>query len=201
MKNKNSIVAVFDFDHTLTNCDSLLHFLFYTTNFWKTCFLLAQLSPQFIQYAFGLLSRQEMKEKVLKAFFKGWPLSKLQSFGKQYAVSYLDSCLKKEAIERLKWHQAQKHRCLLLSASPEFYLKFLAERHGFEKVLGSKIELTQDKCATGALEGLNCWGQEKKRRLLEYLKNEKPILYVYGDSRGDQELLDMADHPFYRKFS
>lgn len=35
----------------------------------------------------------------------------------------------------------------------------------------------------------------------EYLGPDKEYqLYVYGDSRGDKEVLELADFPFYRKF-
>jgi phosphoserine phosphatase len=35
--------------------------------------------------------------------------------------------LRPEAVGRLHWHQAQGHRTVLLSASPEIYLKPWAE--------------------------------------------------------------------------
>ena len=38
-------------------------------------------------------------------------------------------------------------------------------------------------------------------RLRDYLGSTENVqLYVYGDSRGDQEILALADYPFYRKF-
>ena len=74
-------------------------------------------------------------------------------------------------------------------------------KYGFEAVLASRLEVTPDGVITGNLAGKNCWGPEKKRRLLEYLGEEKPSsLYVYGDSLGDADILAIADHPFYRKF-
>lgn len=196
-----SIIAIFDFDHTLTNRDSLLPFLFYVQGFWKTIYFLILLIPFFIRYLLGNLSRQSMKEKIITRFMGGRSFVDLQNLGKQYADNQLDRYLKPKAIKRLNWHQSQGHRCLLISASLEFYLIPWAMRHGFESVLASRLEITPDGDVTGRLNGLNCWGPEKERRLFAYLNAEEPAqFYVYGDSRGDQEILALAHYPFYRKF-
>lgn len=48
---------------------------------------------------------------------------------------------------------------------------------------------------TGRFITLNCYGQEKVKRLLEIEPDRKEyILVAYGDSRGDKELLEFADH-------
>ena len=199
----SSIIAVFDFDHTLTDCDSLLPFLCYIQGIWKASYHLAALSPAFFRFFAGSLSRQEIKEKILTRFLGGCSFADVQALGENYADRQLDHYLKPEALQRLLWHQVQGHRCLLVSASLEFYLKPWAKRHGFEEVIASRLELTSRGLVTGKLAGLNCWGPEKERRLLAYLgakPKESYELYVYGDSRGDQEILALADHPFYRRF-
>ena len=51
---------------------------------------------------------------------------------------------------------------------------------------------------TGRLDGPNCRGPEKERRLRAWLTDrglEKATLWAYGDSRGDRELLALADRP------
>jgi phosphatidylglycerophosphatase C len=178
-------IAVFDFDHTLTDRDSLLPFLFDMRGFRKTILHLAALTPSFLRYLLGNISRQSIKEKILTRFLGGVLFTELQSFGQHYADHRLDHFLKPQALQRLVWHQAQGHRCILVSAS-----------------LASRLELSSTGNVTGRLIGLNCWGPEKKRRLLNYLGTaDQGTLYVYGDSRGDHDLLAIADHPFYRKFS
>ncbi|MCB1149091.1 MAG: HAD-IB family hydrolase, partial [Chlamydiia bacterium] len=53
---------------------------------------------------------------------------------------------------------------------------------------------------TGKLLGANCRGPEKVRRILEtFGPKESYLLYAYGDSAGDREMLALADHPFFRK--
>jgi HAD superfamily hydrolase (TIGR01490 family) len=198
---RSSIVAAFDFDHTLIDRDSLLPFLIYIQGIWKTSYHLAVLGPAFVRYLTGHLSRQGVKEKILSRFMGGKLFTEVQALGQIYADQQLDDYLKPKAIERLAWHQAQGHRCILVSASLEIYLKPWAIRHGFEEVLASRLELTETGHIMGHLEGLNCWGSEKERRLLAYLgPKENYTLYVYGDSRGDQEMLALADYPHYHTF-
>ncbi len=201
MDTSSPIIAVFDFDHTLTDRDSLVPFLFYIQGFWKTMYHFIALGPAFTKYLMGLLSRQSIKEKILTRFIGNRLFADVQALGETYADQQLDRYLKPEALKRLAWHQAQGHRCLLVSASLEFYLKPWAARHGFEEVIASRLELTPTGYVTGRLIGFNCWGPEKKRRLLAYLDSTKQAqLYVYGDSRGDHEILALADYSFYRKF-
>lgn len=197
-----STIAAFDFDNTLTDRDSLVPFLFYTYGWMKTSYHLARLTPFFIGFLLGQVPRQTVKEKILTRFFKGKKLTDIQAYAQSFADQQLDRYLKPEALQRLAWHQAQGHRCVLVSASIELYLQPWAKRHGFEAVMGSRLEITPDGKITGRLVGANCWGPEKPRRLLAYIgPKEQYQLYVYGDSRGDQELLACADYPFYQKFS
>lgn len=194
-------VAAFDFDNTLTKRDSLLPFLFYLHGYIKTCYLLLSLLPSFVHFIAGNISRQEIKEKILTRFIGGMPLKKVEAAGKEYADKHLDCLLKQTGMQRLSWHHSQGHCTLLVSASPEFYLIPWARRHGFEAVLASRLETTEDGMITGRLIGLNCWGAEKRARLSEYLKgNPVGEIYAYGDSQGDREMLDMAHFPFYRSF-
>lgn len=89
---------------------------------------------------------------------------------------------------------------MLISASVDTYLVPWAQRVGFDKVATSLLEIDANQCITGRLVGKNCWGPEKVRRLQELVgPKEGYVLYAYGDTRGDRELLQYADHPFYRK--
>jgi len=195
------VIAAFDFDNTLTTCDSLLPFLFYTHGRFKTALKLLTLVPFFFLFCCNLLSRQKTKEKILTFFFKRWPVDEFKKWGNLYAAEKLDKFINPEAYEKLKWHQLQGHRCLIVSASIDVYLLPWAANHGLEGVLASEPNIDELGQVTGELKGQNCWGAEKQRRLLEYAgPRDHYKLYAYGDSRGDRELLEMADHSFIKKF-
>lgn len=198
---RSSVIAAFDFDHTLTTRDSLLPFLFLLGGLGYGTGQISLLGPDYVRYLFSRLSRQEMKEKILTRFIKGKTWEDLRAVGEEFASHRLGRWINPKSLKALAWHQAMGHRCLLISASLELYLHPWARIHGFETVLASRLELTPSGQATGCLMGLNCWGPEKVRRLIEYAgSKEQYQLYAYGDSRGDQELLQLADYPFYRQF-
>ncbi len=199
--SRQRVIAAFDFDHTLIDRDSLLPFLFYTSGWISTVSFLIQLLPDFLTYLIKRKTRQQIKEIILTKFFKGRKLLDLKKKGISYANHNIDRFVKAEALERLRWHQKNGHYCVLVSASVDIYLTPWANRQGIDKVISSKLEETSEGLITGKLQGANCWGQEKVRRLIEELgAKENYQLYAYGDSRGDYELLELADFPFYRKF-
>lgn len=195
-----SIIAAFDFDGTITTRDTLLPFLFYAAGTKATLKKLALLSPVFLKYLTGLSSRQQTKESVLREFFAGMPSSWIMALGELFSSSpNLNHLIRPEAKQRIQWHLRQGHRCILISASIDVYLNPWSRHFGFHDAISSRLKMTQDGIITGDLDGLNCWGPEKLHRLNELVgPRENYILYAYGNSRGDRELLAEADYAFYR---
>lgn len=198
--NTKPTIAAFDFDGTITNCDSLLPFLFYTTGYMKSLVKLFLVSPTLLSYCINITSRQRTKECVLSKFFKGLSQHELQQLGKNFAASnQLARHMKPAALKRIAWHQKQGHRCILISASINIYLDPWSKQMGFDDLICSRLELDQNHKITGHLQGLNCWGEEKTRRLTELLgPKSNYILYAYGDSKGDEALLAMADYAYLK---
>lgn len=195
------VVAAFDFDGTMTTGDSLPHFLKFSSGMFKTIIILFLHLPKFICCLLGLLSRQKVKESLISAFFYGMPIKDLKEKGMLFAKGSLKAILKESAILKLKEHQALGHRCILVSANLDIYLNSFAKEFGFDDCLCSQVDFDSKGSVTGTLRGKNCWGQEKVTKLKELLGDrENYILYAYGDSRGDQEMLEFADYPSYREF-
>jgi len=198
-KKEKQVIAAFDFDGTMTKKDTLLPFLFFAAGKRATLRKLFKLTPYFIGFCLKIVSRQKTKEKVLQKFFAGMPSSQLCELGEAFSTSdALKKLILPSAIKRLEWHRRQKHTCILISASINAYLDPWAKMMGFNELICSNLEIDSYGIVTGKIEGKNCWGPEKERRL-ERLAGPRNnyTLYAYGDSRGDQELLALADHPFY----
>lgn len=89
-------------------------------------------------------------------------------------------------------------RLVLVSASPALYLRHWAADAGFDAVLATEIEF-RDGGFSGSFTSPNCWGAEKVRRLQHWFASDPPdVLYAYGDSLGDREMLALADHAWLR---
>ena len=195
-------IAAFDFDGTLTRRDTLLPFLLHNLGATAIARRALVLSPTLAGYAIGLIDNGVAKERVFVRCFAGMHKDELQQEAEQFAAFVLPGLLRNEAMQCLDWHQQQGHRCVVISASLELYVRPWAERAGFDDVIATQLETREDGRITGKLSGANCFGIEKARRLEALLgARDGYNLYAYGDSRGDRELLSMADYAYYRKFT
>lgn len=194
------ILAVFDLDHTLTKRESLLLFFRVVRGWPRFGGGLVRLIPAIARYTFKQIDNQRLKQAFCQEYLGQWERSTVTAWGERFADRYLWGMLRPAAVERLRWHQAQGHRTLIVSASPELYLRPLAQRLGVDGVLGTRLVTVAGRL-TGEIDGANCYGPEKVRRLREWLGELEPeVMYAYGDSRGDRELLAIATHPYYRCF-
>jgi HAD superfamily hydrolase (TIGR01490 family) len=193
-------MAVFDFDGTLTRQDSLLPFLWQIAGPSRFVWNALVLLPTLLQYVVGTLENGPAKERVLGQFLAGKPTGEIRAVAESFATETIPSLLDPEAVRRLRWHQEQGHTTVLVTASPELYAQLWAEAEGFDEVIGTRLE-TKEGVFTGQFATPNCHGPEKTRRLeAEGPELRGATIYAYGNSRGDRELLDMADHRFYRSF-
>lgn len=197
----NRIVAAFDFDKTLTYRDTLLPFISFCKGPIKLALYISEIIPYVAGFALKIKTRQEVKEKFLTRAFEGESYAKILELGSQFSQHQLNHRLNKQALKKLRWHQEQGHRCVLVSATLNAYLLPWAKMMGFDDLLCSQLDVDKAGNVTGKLLGLNCWGEEKVNRLKQLLGTYKNYtLYAYGDSEGDKQLLAYADFPFLQKF-
>lgn len=193
-------VAAFDFDGTITTRDVFIPFALFVAGPKKWLVNLVKLVPAAILFLVGKITRQDLKERTIALFFKGFPYKDLLGYAEEFADDIIPRMVKKKALETLKWHQEQGHRIVIISASPEIYLIPWGKKIGVEDILASRLEADGEGKITGKLSGLNCRGPEKVKRLKKLLGPDKDYeLFAYGDSRGDKELLAFADHSYFRK--
>ncbi|MCU0783482.1 MAG: HAD-IB family hydrolase [Verrucomicrobia bacterium] len=184
----------------MTTGDSLGVFLREVTSTARYFLGLIILSPRLLQYALGLIPDWQVKELVLTHFLGGWCEERLRAAAEKFAADELPKLVKPAALERLRWHQQQKHRTILISGSPALYLGPWAAAAGFDDVSATHLAFERGKI-TGRILGKNCVGPEKVERLVKLLGDlSRYYIYAYGDSRGDKELLARANRAYYRPF-
>jgi len=194
------VVAAFDFDGTLTRRDSLLPFLWRVVGPAEFVWNAVAVLPTLLCYALGWMENGPAKEHVLGQFLGEGSVDEIRPIAEQFAKEGLPELLDPAAVRRLREHREQGHTTVLISASPELYLRPLAEEAGFDHVIGTRLETANDRF-TGRFATPNCYGPEKVRRLeAEGPALDGATLYAYGNSRGDRGLLERADRGFYRSF-
>lgn len=190
---KNHVVAAFDFDGTITQKDTLFDFLKFYKGKPKLFLGMIAVSPYLILYSLGIMTNEEAKEKLLAFFLKNHTKQELDEVAQQYKERIEQICYS-ETLERIEWHKSKGHEVLIISASPRFWIEPWAKSKGIETVLATEVEV-KNEILTGKFASPNCYGQEKVNRLKTLYPQKDFLLYAYGDSAGDKELLAMADFP------
>ena len=195
------VLAVFDFDKTMSDRHSFWRFLRFVAGPWRFYSAIFVLFPTIIQYYFKKITLMQLREVVIRYFLANITEGEFQARALRFSQEYLPKWISKAALRRLKWHQDQGHFTALVSNAPEVYLQFWARSAGFDEVIGSKFEV-RDGLVTGRLVGEHCFGMEKVNRL-QTAKGplDQYCIYMYGDSEGDREMLALAQFPFYRVFN
>ena len=192
-------LSLFDFDGTITKDDSLIKFIRFVVGDAKFIAGMVFLSPMLTVYKLGLIPNYKAKQMMLLYFFKGMSEAKLQEVANTYSLNHIDTILRPKAIEKIAWHQEQGHKVVVVSASIECWLKPWCDKNNLE-LIATQLEI-KDGIVTGRLRTKNCCGIEKVNRVKEaYNLDEYETIYAYGDSRGDRELLELADESFYKPF-
>ena len=188
-------VAAFDLDGTLTRRDTLLPFLYRVAGAGPTARAVLAEAPRLVGVVAGRVSRDEAKEALLVRLLPGMEPAHLEAEAEAYAEEVVARRLRPWVQERVAWHREAGHALVIVSASPELYVAPVGRFLGFDAVLATRLQVGRDGRLTGRMDGLNCRGQEKVARLRAWLGDGPVVLYAYGDSSGDRELLDLADTP------
>jgi phosphatidylglycerophosphatase C len=190
-------IAVFDFDGTITERDTLVGFLAFIGGRRTLAAALAAQAPRLARGIRSSEHRNAAKEQVLGKMLGGRSHADVVDAGVRYA-QLLPRGFRRATLDRIADHRGRGHRLVIVSASLVFYLRPVADDLGFDDVIAVDMEVGSDGLLTGALVGPNVRKAEKAVRLRAWLdaRADAPHeLWAYGDSDGDEELLAMADHP------
>jgi phosphatidylglycerophosphatase C len=195
------VVAAFDVDGTLTRRDCVVPFL-WRLGAARLVLGLFRRAPATVA-AVARRDRNRLKELATAAALGGRSVAAVERVAVTFGAD-IAGWLRDDTTARLVWHRQQGHTVVLVSASYELYLAVLGDALGVDAVLATRLA-ADGETFTGALVGENCRGPEKLRRLDEWLAARVGVeggrngveLWAYGDSAGDRELLEVADHPVW----
>lgn len=195
-------VAAFDLDGTLTHRDTLIPFLNRVAGPVRLAAGLAAVGMPLAQAVLADSStrRGDLKEQLITKVIGGRPVAELEVEAQRYAHHVLAHRLREDMLRTWEEHVRQGHELVIVSASPQLYVHPLAVLMGGAAGLGTRL-VVDEGALTGRIDGMNCRGPEKVRRLDEWLVatgSADPSaveIYAYGDSAGDEELLARATKP------
>lgn len=193
------IIAFFDFDGTITKRDSFLDFVAFTEGYPKMLKGVLIHTISILGYKLGWVSGHQIKEKLITYFYNGRSNDALVALGIQYSNTRLNTVIRPRAIERIVWHKNQGHEVVVVTASISQWIKPWCN-HLNIKYIATELEIV-NHLITGKLKGENCVGPEKVVRIKnEYDLKRLEYIYAYGNSKGDKELLEIANEKYYRFF-
>ncbi len=186
-------LAVFDFDGTMIRGDSIISYLWFARKkglLSLPCLVRAGLFGALSQA--GIVSRQRAKSAAL-SFRKTLSEAQKTALDQAFAKTLINR-IRPEALSAVKDHRRRGDLVVLLSASTDNYMRYVAQ--------GLPVDLLI--CSTTDESGQvlrNVRGEEKVmalRELLSELPEEADLSHStgYGDSASDLPLLRLLGRPY-----
>lgn len=191
------VLALFDFDGTITTRETLPDFLRFATpprrlHLGKLLFVLPVLA-----YKLRLLPVHALRTLLIRYAFGGLPRAAVEDAGGRFAATVLPALVRTEMQARIDAHRAQGDTIVVVSGGFDVYLAPWCEAQGVALVCSS-LESDGDRL-TGCYAGAQCVADVKVRRVLErYDLAAYREVHAHGDTHEDHALLALAHKATYR---
>jgi HAD superfamily hydrolase (TIGR01490 family) len=190
------LIAVFDFDGTLIREDSMLLFFrrYYNYSLSNTGISIA-LVRETIKFFMKINSQKQFKEKFINIVISSIKNISLGVIIPDFS-RFLLTKISLDALSEINKLREKGYEIILLSASPDFYLKEIKKTLGFSKLICTQTCLKDDKII---ITGENCYGQNKIARLLEQYPVDSidwQNSYCFTDNVSDSDLLSLFGNSF-----
>jgi HAD superfamily hydrolase (TIGR01490 family) len=189
-------LALFDFDHTITDADSFGRFIRDLATPQQLASAKWTVGPWLVGYRLGLVSARQLRGRVLKLAFRGRSEAEIREQGARHAHEVLPGLLRMEMMQRIAWHRERGDTLVLVSASLDVYLQPWCEHHGLELIC-NRLE-ARDGLLTGHYEGGDCGPHKAQLIRARYDVDAYSQVHAYGDSREDLGMLALAQQRWYR---
>lgn len=182
-------VAIFDFDGTLVQGDSLPVFVSCCVG-WPRTVLAA--SVAFLVSLGAADRRTAFKAMWLKLALRGFAAERLPA-----VLERLESRLAwvDQSVARLQWHKQRGDIIVIASGGLDAYLSYILRAYVPNHYLCTALEQVEGRL-TGTMLGGNCVREEKARRVQELLRSLEPHgeVWAYGNLPHDLPMLRLATH-------
>jgi len=198
-----SDLAVYDMDRTVTRRATYTPFLLHCALRrapWRLIFLpLVILSM--LAYVLRLIDRAKLKE-VNHHLLLGRSIHprELKPLVESFAKNQLATNIRPGARAAIARDKAEGRRLILATASYRLYADAIAERLGFDDVIGTGSIIGLDERVHAKIAGENCYGPAKLRMIDDWveasgLKGAHGHVRFYSDHVSDRPAFEWADEP------
>jgi HAD superfamily hydrolase (TIGR01490 family) len=198
-----SDLAVYDMDRTVTRHATYTPFLLHCAVRrapWRLL-LLPIVLLSMLAYAARLIDRGKLKEinHHLLLGAKIHPRD-LQPLVESFADRQAESNIRPGAREAIARDRAEGRRLVLATASYRLYADAIADRLGFDDVIGTGSVIGLDERVHAKIAGENAYGEAKMRMIADWvdksgLKGAHGHVRFYSDHVSDQPAFEWADEP------
>jgi HAD superfamily hydrolase (TIGR01490 family) len=198
-----SDLAVYDMDRTVTKRPTYTPFLLHCATKrapWRLALLPLILLP-LLAYLVRAVDRARLKEMMhdLLIGARIHPID-LKPLVDSFAERQVATNIRPGALEAIARDKAEGRRLLLATASYRLYADAIAERLGFDDVIGTGSVIGLDDRVHAKIAGENCYGPAKMRMIADWveksgLKGAHGHVRFYSDHVSDQPAFEWADEP------
>jgi HAD superfamily hydrolase (TIGR01490 family) len=198
-----SDLAIYDMDRTLTRHGTYTPFLLHCALRrapWRLLFLpLVALSM--IAYAIRLIDRGRLKE-INHSLLLGSRIHPrdLTPLVESFADSQVRTNLRRGALPAIARDKSEGRRLVIATASYRLYADAIAQRLGFDDVIGTGSVTGLDERVRAKISGENAYGPAKLRMIADWveasgLTGKHGHVRFYSDHVSDRPAFEWADEP------
>jgi HAD superfamily hydrolase (TIGR01490 family) len=198
-----SDLAIYDMDRTVTKRATYTPFLLHCALRrapWRLLFLPLVLLSM-LAYAARLIDRARLKE-INHHLLLGGRIhpSELKPLVDSFADRQLATNIRPGAVRAIARDKSEGRRVVLATASYRLYADAIADRLGFDDVIGTGLVIGLDDRIHAKIAGENCYGSAKLRMIADWLAqsgvNETHgHVRFYSDHASDRPAFEWADEP------
>ncbi|HQI82084.1 MAG TPA: HAD family hydrolase [Deltaproteobacteria bacterium] len=191
------IAALFDMDHTLTWKNSGLTAVQFARKQGMVPFDFLLLGIfKIALYRLSLLNIDDWYERNMR-LLAGLTMEEIEGFSRAWFEDLVRKAIYRQAVAVIEEHRSLGHRLVVISNSPPFFVKPLADAVGIPETITSRVEV-HDGRLTGRLIKPLCYGRGKRDYAVRWAAEQGVDLsrsYFYTDSFYDMDLLHEVGYP------
>jgi HAD superfamily hydrolase (TIGR01490 family) len=193
--------AIYDMDRTVTRHATYTPFLLHCALRrapWRLL-LLPLVIASMLAYVLKLIDRGKLKEinHRLLLGHRRHP-KELKPLVDSFAERTVASNVRPGARQAIERDKAEGRRVVMATASYRLYAEAIAERLGFDDVIGTGSIIGLDERVHARIDGENCYGPAKLRMVEDWLSKsgfERGHVRFYSDHASDAPVFEWADEP------